>query len=42
MQKKIAKKFLVAEIIDCEWVALNCLYSEEKYVNGSHCVNKQS
>ena len=42
MQEKIGKKFLVFEIIACEWVALNCLYSEENTINGSHCVNKQS
>ena len=34
MQKKIEKKFLVFEIIACEWVPLNRLYEEENTCQG--------
>ena len=34
MQKKIAKKFLVSEIIASEMAAVTCLYYEENTCDG--------
>ena len=41
MKKKIAKRFLVFEIIPSAFVALNCLYQERILAVSIECVRKQ-
>ena len=41
MKKKIQKKLLSFEIIQSQFVALNCVYQERIPAIGTQCVRKQ-